>query len=152
MNLTVWLSTGLMFWFSAEVIWAFTRQVLGIEIPYPSIADGAWIVGYGFFAIYIYRILEKMGKTNPIDKNMVVLISVAVALSLAYVLNLTYGVAELTQCGARYHRDCGKLRLSSLGWFIIGSFYGNTLELPEGGSIFKSVENDVSLFCITNYR
>lgn len=90
-----WLFTGLMFWFSAEVIWSFTRQVLGIEIPYPSIADGAWIVGYGFFAIYIYRILEKMGKTNPIDKNMVVLISVAVALSLAYVLNLTYGVADL---------------------------------------------------------
>jgi len=91
----MWLSTGLMFWFSAEVIWAYTRQVLGIEIPYPSIADGAWIVGYGFFAIYIYRILEKMGKTNPIDKNMVVLISVAVALSLAYVLNLTYAVADL---------------------------------------------------------
>ena len=95
LNLTVWLSTGLTFWFSAEVIWAFTRQVLGIEIPYPSIADGAWIIGYGFFAIYIYRILEKMGKTNPIDKNMVVLVSVAVALSLAYVLNLTYGVADL---------------------------------------------------------
>jgi hypothetical protein len=91
----IWLSTGLMFWFSAEVIWAYTRQVLGIEIPYPSVADGAWIIGYGFFAIYIYRILEKMGKTNPIDKNMVVLISVAVALSLAYVLNLTYGVADL---------------------------------------------------------
>ena len=91
----LWLSTGLTFWFSAEVIWAYTRQVLGIEIPYPSIADGAWIIGYGFFAIYIYRILEKMGKTNPIDKNMVVLISVAVALSLAYVLNLTYGVADL---------------------------------------------------------
>ena len=90
-----WLFTGLMFWFSAEVIWTFTRQVLGIEIPYPSIADGAWIIGYGFFAIYIYRILEKMGKTNPIDKNMVVLISVAVALSLAYVLNLTYGVSDL---------------------------------------------------------
>jgi hypothetical protein len=91
----MWLSTGLMFWFSAEVIWVYTRQVLGIEIPYPSIADGAWIVGYGFFAIYIYRILGKMGKTNPIDKNMVVLVSVAVALSLAYVLNLTYGVADL---------------------------------------------------------
>ncbi len=91
----VWLSTGLTFWFSAEVIWAYTRQVLGIEIPYPSIADGAWIIGYGFFAVYIYRILEKMGKTYPIDKNMVLLVSVAVALSLAYVLNLTYGVAEL---------------------------------------------------------
>ena len=77
----IWLSAGLAFWFSAEVIWAFTRQILGIEIPYPSIADGAWIIGYGFFAIYIYRILGKMGKTNPIDKNMVILVSVAVALS-----------------------------------------------------------------------
>ena len=91
----LWLSTGLTFWFSAEVIWAYTRQVLGIEIPYPSIADGAWIIGYGFFAFYIYRILEKMRKTYPIDKNLVLLVSVAVALTLAYVLNLTYGVAEL---------------------------------------------------------
>jgi hypothetical protein len=91
----LWLSTGLTFWFSAEVIWAYTRQVLGIEIPYPSIADGAWIIGYGYFAFYIYRILEKMGKTYPVDKSMVLLLSVAVALTLAYVLNLTYGVAEL---------------------------------------------------------
>ena len=95
----IWLSAGLAFWFSAEVIWAFTRQILGIEIPYPSIADGAWIIGYGFFAIYIYRILGKMGKTNPIDKNMVILVSVAVALSLAYILNLTYGVADLISAG-----------------------------------------------------
>jgi hypothetical protein len=91
----LWLSTGLTFWFSAEIIWAYTRQVLGIEIPYPSIADGAWIIGYGFFAVYIYRILDKMGKTYPIDKNMVLLVSVAVALSLAYVLNLTFGIAEI---------------------------------------------------------
>ena len=36
-----------------------------------------------------------MGKTYPIDKNMVLLVSVAVALSLAYVLNLTFGIAEI---------------------------------------------------------
>jgi hypothetical protein len=91
----LWLFTGLMFWFSAEVIWAYTRQVLGIEIPYPSIADGAWIIGYGFFAFYTYRMLGKMGKTNPIDKNLVLLVSVAVSLSLAYILNLTFGVADI---------------------------------------------------------
>ncbi len=77
----LWLSTDLTFWFSADVIWytciKYTRQVLGIEIPYPSIADGAWIIGYGFFAFYIYRILEKMRKIYPIDKNMVILVSVA---------------------------------------------------------------------------
>ena len=140
-----------MFWFSAEVIWAYARQVLGIEIPYPSIADGAWIIGYGFFAFYTYRILGKMGKTDPVDKNLVVLISVAVSLSLAYVLNLTYGVAEMLSAQRSGH-DYGKLRLSSLGWYIVGAFYGNSLEFPEGRSIFKSVENDVSRFCITNNR
>ena len=148
----LWLFTGLMFWFSAEVIWAYTRQVLGIEIPYPSIADGAWIIGYGFFAFYTYRILGKMGKTDPIDKNLVLLVSVAVSLSLAYILNLTFGVAEIlsaTQDSSLYY---GKLRLSSLGWYTVGSFYGNSLEFPEGRSIRKSVEDDVSLFCITNYR
>ena len=95
LELYLWLFTGLMFWFSAEVIWAYTRQVIGIEIPYPSIADAAWIIGYGFFAFYTYQILGKMGKTDPMDKNLVVLVSVAVSLSLAYVLNLTYGVAEI---------------------------------------------------------
>ena len=60
-----WLFTGLMFWFSAEVIWAFTRQVLGIEIPYPSIADGAWIVGYGFFCDLHIPNIGKNGKDKP---------------------------------------------------------------------------------------
>ena len=117
----LWLSTGLTFWFSAEVIWAYTRQVLGIEIPYPSIADGAWIIGYGFFAIYIYRILEKMGKTNPIDKNMVLLVSVAVALTLAYVLNLTYGVAELLSAAEDITATAVSLLIQSLMvyyWFL----------------------------------
>lgn len=91
----LWLSTGLSFWFSAEVIWAYHRQVLGIEIPYPSIADGAWIIGYGFFAIYIYRILARVGKTCPIEKNLVLMVSLAISLSLAYILNLTFGVAEI---------------------------------------------------------
>ena len=36
-----------------------------------------------------------MGKTDPIDKNLVLLVSVAVSLSLAYILNLTFGVAEI---------------------------------------------------------
>ena len=141
-----------MFWFSAEVIWAYTTQVIGVEIPYPSIADWAWIIGYGFFAFYTYRIWGKMGKTDPIDKNLVLLISVAVSLSLAYILNLTFGVAEILSAPEDHSLDFGEPRLSNLGWYIVGSIYGNSLEFPKGRSIFKSVENDVNLFCITNDR
>ncbi len=90
-----WLSIGLAFWFAAEVTWAYTRQIIGIELPYPSIADASWIIGYGFLAFYMYRIMRKMASTNPIEKNLVLLVSVAVSLSLAYVLNLTFGVADI---------------------------------------------------------
>lgn len=91
----IWLSIGLTLWFAAEIIWAYNRQIVGIEIPYPSIADAAWIVGYIFFAVYIYQIMDKLRKTDPIEKNLIVLVSLAVSLSLAYILNLTFGVAEL---------------------------------------------------------
>ena len=90
-----WLSIGLTFWFAAEVTWVYTRQIVGIELPYPSIADASWIIGYGFLAFYMYRIMRKMRNTNPIEKNLVLLVSVAVSLSLGYVLNLTFGVADI---------------------------------------------------------
>jgi hypothetical protein len=90
-----WCSIGLSFWFAAEVIWVYNRQIVGIDLPYPSIADGAWITGYGFFALHLYRIMRNIARTNPIEKSLVVLVSVAVSLSLGYVLNLTFGVADI---------------------------------------------------------
>ena len=88
------LSIGLGLWFAAEAIWAYYRQGLGIEVPYPSVADWAWFAGYGFLALYTYRIMGNVGKTNPIEKSLVLLVSVSVALSLGYILNLTFGVAQ----------------------------------------------------------
>jgi hypothetical protein len=94
-NVHVWLLIGLVLWFSAEVTWAYTRQILGIDLPYPSIADASWIAGYGLLAFYLYKIMRKTTVTNPIDKSLVLLVSVAVSLLLGYVLNLTFGVAEI---------------------------------------------------------
>lgn len=90
-----WSSIGLTFWFAAEVIWVYNRQIVGNDLPYPSIADAAWIIGYGFFALHLYRIMRNLGKTYPIEKSLVVLVSFAVSLSLAYILNLTFGVADI---------------------------------------------------------
>ncbi|MEM2103792.1 MAG: hypothetical protein QW717_02725 [Candidatus Bathyarchaeia archaeon] len=52
----VWLSfaAGLGFWFLGEVCWAFYTLFLGVETPFPSIADAFWLAGYvpmvmGFF-------------------------------------------------------------------------------------------------------
>ena len=90
-----WSSLGLTFWFAAEVIWVYNRQIVGNDLPYPSVADAAWIIGYGFFALHLYRIMRNLGKSYPIEKSLVVLVSFAVSLSLAYILNLTFGVADI---------------------------------------------------------
>jgi len=44
------------FWFLGETGWAIYTLVLGVEIPYPSIADVFWLSGYFplFLALYWY--------------------------------------------------------------------------------------------------
>ncbi len=37
---------GMLFWFLAECTWTFYALVARIEIPYPSIADAFWLLGY----------------------------------------------------------------------------------------------------------
>jgi len=43
----IWLcfTLGMGFWFLGELIWAVYALFLGVEIPYPSIADVLWLVG-----------------------------------------------------------------------------------------------------------
>jgi len=44
----IWLgfTLGMLSWFLGEVGWAIYTLLLNIEIPYPSIADVAWLIGY----------------------------------------------------------------------------------------------------------
>lgn len=44
----IWLgfTLGMTFWFIGETTWAFYVLGLNVEIPYPSIADAFWLIGY----------------------------------------------------------------------------------------------------------
>jgi len=54
----IWLcfTVGMMLWFLGELGWAIYTMVLNIEIPYPSIADVFWLIGYVplFIALLLY--------------------------------------------------------------------------------------------------
>jgi len=54
----IWLGfhLGMAFWFLGEVGWAVYTLLLNVEIPYPSIADAFWLIGYVplFIALYLY--------------------------------------------------------------------------------------------------
>jgi hypothetical protein len=52
------LAAGLILWFAAEVIWAYYQVWLGIDNPFPSIADALWLIGYGFFIYHLYKVFN----------------------------------------------------------------------------------------------
>jgi xanthine/uracil permease len=85
---------GLALWLVAEVTWAYYQLVLEIGTPFPSSADAFWLSGYGFFIYFMFRIYNFLNKGN--EKFIAVLVSVATAIILGYILNLTFGIADLS--------------------------------------------------------
>jgi hypothetical protein len=88
-------TVGSFLWLVAELTWAYYRQGLGVEVPYPSVADLLWLIGYGFFLVHNYRLIAKVRQVAHIDRSMIVLVSAATGLTLGYILNLTFGVADI---------------------------------------------------------
>ena len=65
------LMLGLVFWFSAEMVFSYYQLYLKIANPFPSIADVIWLIGYAFYIYALYKVLSgvlmsQSGKT--IDK------------------------------------------------------------------------------------
>ena len=86
-------TVGLALWLVAEVTWAYYQLVLEIGTPFPSSADAFWLSGYGFFTYFMFRIYNFLNKGN--EKFIAVLVSLATAIILGYILNLTFGIADL---------------------------------------------------------
>lgn len=86
-------AVGLALWLVAEVTWAYYQLVLQIGTPFPSSADAFWLSGYGFFTYFMFRIYNLLNKGN--EKFIAVLVSLATAIILGYILNLTFGIADL---------------------------------------------------------
>jgi hypothetical protein len=89
------LTIGLLLWTSAELGWTYYTLGLGIDNPYPSIADGLWLAGYVGFVLFVYTMHKTISKTRFYDREATILIAVSAGLSLGYVFNLTFGVANI---------------------------------------------------------
>ena len=66
---------------------------IGNWYPFPSSADAFWLSGYGFFTYFMFRIYNLLSKGN--EKFLVILVSLAAPIILGYILNLTFGIADL---------------------------------------------------------
>ena len=54
-------AVGLGFWFFGELTWGIYSLVLNVDIPYPSLADAFWLIGYIplLLALVLYLLLMR---------------------------------------------------------------------------------------------
>ena len=81
------LAVGLIFWFIANIIWAYYELVLDIVSPVPSLADIFLLSAYGFLICRLTIVYRKIGHTT--NKKFLLLIVSGTGLFLIYILNLT---------------------------------------------------------------
>jgi hypothetical protein len=91
-----WFTMGLILWFIAELSWTYYELGLGIENPFPSPADAIWLAGYPFIIYFLFGISKVLSRQKfSYDREPLILISVATALTLAYIFTLTFGIASM---------------------------------------------------------
>ena len=89
----MFLTLGVGLWFVAETIYTYYQLGLMITTPFPSLADPFFLAGYVFFGYYFYSILKLLRKT--IQRDVIILVSIATAVSVTYILNLSFGIGLL---------------------------------------------------------
>lgn len=93
----IFLTIGVGLWFFAETIYTYYQLGLKIPTPFPSLADPVYLAGYVFFGYYLYSILKLLRKT--IERDVMIIVSIAAAVSVAYMLNLSFGIGLLLTGG-----------------------------------------------------
>ncbi len=88
------LTLGLVFWFIANIIWAYYELVLDIVSPVPSLADLFLLSAYGFLIYRLLCIYRKLGHIT--NKKILLLLISGSGLFLIYILNLTLDLTELS--------------------------------------------------------
>jgi hypothetical protein len=90
------LGLALALWFTAEVIWAYYEVVVGIETPFPSLADAFWLAGYIPFFYFLVGILKHfLGMSKSMLFPLLAMSSIGFVL-LGNILLSLYQSADLT--------------------------------------------------------
>ena len=128
------LTIGLVLWTAAEYTWTYFQLGLGIENPFPSEADVFWLSAYPFIILFIYMVNKTLSKTGVYDRETLIMLSVSAGLTLGYIFNLTFGIADIMATAE-----------DEIAW-LISIFYPilDTIALVPALLIVISLRNKVS--------
>lgn len=116
----IWLAftIGMIFWLLGELGWAIYTLALNVKVPYPSMADAAWIMGYiplfaafhGYMRNFQFTISKKLFRIGALIIGLVCLSSFAYFVTpvfadmagkevLALVFDIAYPALDLCLLG-----------------------------------------------------
>jgi hypothetical protein len=80
------LAGGLIIYLIAEILWGYYSIGLGIEIPFPSLADAFWLAAYAPFGYGLFSLARLYSKQGPSHTKALLVVSLSVAaFSAAYI-------------------------------------------------------------------
>jgi hypothetical protein len=82
------LAAGLILYFIAEVTWGYYSIGLGVEVPFPSPADGFWLAAYAPFGYGLFRLANLHSKHKNRLRQMALIGGIAAVLSGLYIYEL----------------------------------------------------------------
>ena len=87
-------AVGLGFWFLGELTWGIYSLVLNVDIPYPSLADAFWLIGYIplLLALALYLLLMR-----PAISVKVFVVALAIVLALGAVFSTFVLIPAVTE-------------------------------------------------------
>jgi hypothetical protein len=88
------LAIALALWLAAESSWAYYEVGLQIERPFPSIADGLWIAGYGPFIYHLFGTSRFFGR--GVKRYSVIVVTLAVVAFMYFIVNAIISVFDLS--------------------------------------------------------
>jgi hypothetical protein len=65
------LFVGLTLWFLGEFTYSYYQIVLDIDVPYPSLGEIFYLLGYGFLILFTYRTFNTINRDGLIKRRMI---------------------------------------------------------------------------------
>ena len=81
----LFLTLGLISWFSADLALLYYYYAMGIEEQkFVTVSDGLWFIGYGFLSLHLFTIIKSLQRSsdtnNVINRKFVIIGSLIVAI------------------------------------------------------------------------
>lgn len=80
------LTIGLIFFFLGEITWTYYQSQFNIDIPYPSLADLFWLIGYIFFIFHIYGTFSFWRYSKKIVNKYIIITSTIISIIAAFMI------------------------------------------------------------------